>query len=1385
MACASLATVVILILRSPTPDPTISGPSSSPSRSQPHSQADPSSSRLVAGHPSHRIPLPDFLLEADWNEEQIAPHLSLTLTRRSQCENGSLALEGTLSAPAPGHFIFCRQPSGQLPGLFAGVIYFPSLDYGYRLATFNEQPVLIRQSAEAIACLNYHSPEEDAEVSEIPADHPTAIPIPIYQNGVLPLQSLPGATGALYLDFDGEDGDHQGWGDFDAATYGFSNDKIREIWARVAEDFAPFTLNVTTDLQIFLNAPETSRQRCIITPTKEAAPDAGGVAYVGSFNWAGDTPCWSFLSGTKSCAEVISHEFGHTLGLGHDGRTNPSETYYGGHGNDDTGWAPIMGVSHNKNLSHWCKGDYLESNNPQDDLAEIAQSNNSVALRPDDHEDNAAEATALAFTSSGVVDDEGIIETDEDLDVFSFTTTATGTLNLSIDPVAQGPNLDLVARLYDSSDALLETSNPTDLLGATLSSTLAAGDYTIRITNVGLGDPLGAGDGYLSYASLGQYTITGTIPSPLLPDFFEIAENSALAAPVGTVTPHLNHDGNQLTWSITAGNELGAFGISQSGEITVASPAILDVESLSAGWHDPPFFNLTVTLTDTIDSNLDESLSVVITVLDRNEAPTIEDAAITILEHTLVARPLLKLSASDPDEFDLLNLGITAGDPDGRFAVDQSGTLTATSDLSALDRASYSLTITATDSGTPALTDSATVQITVIDTEEGYNPGQVEHTIYRQVPGNALTNLTSDPNFPNCPHGAELRPEVHARDEGNNYGRVVRAYFIPPTSGFYTFWIAGDDHCQLDLSTDALSANASTIASFAGYTSYQQWDKFSGQKSALLSLVAGQAYYLEARQKEGGGNDHLSLAWEVRDGSLNIIVPREPLPGLFLAPHLRNYCPQVTDVNTTLRSDALPGTLIHHYQASDLNAADSHSFTILTGNESGAFHLDLLSGLLSLTDASALDLNHPLTIRLTDDGTPALSSEATITIDILAADAISTPDPLMEFWDGLSGNSLSTLTSSPQFPDRPDRLLELSDFDSGEKLADDYGARIRAYLIPPLSGAFTFYLASDDQGALFLSTDNDPANAVQICGLSAWTSPQEWDKYPAEQTSDSITLVAGQRYFIEARVKEGGGGDHVAVAWTGPAIGIITVIADRFLEPFDSNVAPHLCPQNSVVDLAAAPSPGQSVATFSATDSPFESITYAILSGNHNQAFAIEPQTGSLTVADPTAFHSGPYQLTIAAQDSGHGGYFPLRTATTTLTLHLDDSDRDRLPDSWELAKLGDLAQTDSDDFDNDQLSNYGEFLFGTIPTSRQSFPRPSATGDYTATTARFQFRVRRDAPPNSYNLSHSSDYVSWNTLALPQVTTISSTPLDADHDLLTIEIPATSSHCFLRLAVP
>ena len=134
-------------------------------------------------------------------------------------------------------------------------------------------------------------------------------------------------------------------------------------------------------------------------------------------------------------------------------------------------------------------------------------------------------------------------------------------------------------------------------------------------------------------------------------------------------------------------------------------------------------------------------------------------------------------------------------------------------------------------------------------------------------------------------------------------------------------------------------------------------------------------------------------------------------------------------------------------------------------------------------------------------------------------------------WQGFSGTALTDIQSYTA-------ATSTSTLDSMEtpvNRGDNLGSRIQAYLTVPASGSYTFWMASDDNGRLYLSTDADPANRVAIASVASYTASEAWDTFPSQQSSP-IALVAGQRYYIEAWAKEAGGGDNLSVAWSGPTI---------------------------------------------------------------------------------------------------------------------------------------------------------------------------------------------------------------------------------------------------------
>ncbi|MBU7581950.1 MAG: M10 family metallopeptidase C-terminal domain-containing protein [Nostoc sp. TH1S01] len=352
------------------------------------------------------------------------------------------------------------------------------------------------------------------------------------------LNSLPGAKQTIYLDFNGHTTSGTYWNtdfkgganivtpafDFDGNTASFSSaelERIQYIWQRVAEDFSPFNVNVTTqaptDINDLIKSGYTDTRwgvRVVIGGSSNDwySSGAGGVAYLDSFNWNSDTPAFIFsetlYDNEKYVAEAISHEVGHTLGLEHDGRINPAEGYYRGQGSGVTGWAGIMGAGYYQNLTQWSKGEYASASNTEDDL-QIITTYNGFGYRADDAGNTIATAKSLTLSGTSV-SGSGIIERNTDVDFYSFVTGA-GAINLTVNPFSRGPNLDILAKLYNSAGTLIASSNPTDLLSAAIATTVAAGTYYLAIDGVGKGDPLSTG--YTDYGSLGQYFISGSVVS--------------------------------------------------------------------------------------------------------------------------------------------------------------------------------------------------------------------------------------------------------------------------------------------------------------------------------------------------------------------------------------------------------------------------------------------------------------------------------------------------------------------------------------------------------------------------------------------------------------------------------------------------------------------------------------------------------------------------------------------------------------------------------------------------------------------------------------------------------------------------------------------------------
>ena len=402
---------------------------------------------------------------------------------------------------------------------------------------------------------------EPAETGETDSTHVAARTFPVSDTFLL--HSKPGSRRTIYLDFDGHDVTNTAWNgpsggnvpngihpamDLGGNGVAFSDAEkfqIQDIYQRVAEDYAPFDVDVTTQQPTAAALDRTNAAdlvygvRALISPSTSAAgaicnSQCGGVAFVGVFDhFAGALndpttheqyqPAWVFpqlLTGgnqVKNIAEATTHEVGHNLGLDHDsfgGQNN----YYLGHDM----WGPIMGAAYDRPVSQFSQGGYpgaslgsLQTN--PDDLVTIGTFLSPAAsdLRTDERGTAIGNAGAVPAGSA-------YITTRTDVDYFALGTCA-GTVTVNANGAAVSPNLDIEAQLLNSAGTVIDLDNPDSAFStidiasgmdaSAQGTSLPSGQYYARIDGIGRGTPSAA---YDDYGSIGAYTllVTGCVARP-------------------------------------------------------------------------------------------------------------------------------------------------------------------------------------------------------------------------------------------------------------------------------------------------------------------------------------------------------------------------------------------------------------------------------------------------------------------------------------------------------------------------------------------------------------------------------------------------------------------------------------------------------------------------------------------------------------------------------------------------------------------------------------------------------------------------------------------------------------------------------------------------------
>lgn len=135
-----------------------------------------------------------------------------------------------------------------------------------------------------------------------------------------------------------------------------------------------------------------------------------------------------------------------------------------------------------------------------------------------------------------------------------------------------------------------------------------------------------------------------------------------------------------------------------------------------------------------------------------------------------------------------------------------------------------------------------------------------------------------------------------------------------------------------------------------------------------------------------------------------------------------------------------------------------------------------------------------------------------------------------DYFLNMKWHTVEALTGNPAFPSLYDLTVYRTNSTAPRNVGDNYGLRLWGFFIPPTNGSYTFYVRSDDESEVYLSPDVNPENKTLVASQTG--SGRPYDSADGQPRFSTVTnLVAGQLYYLEALLKEGGGEDYLTLVY--------------------------------------------------------------------------------------------------------------------------------------------------------------------------------------------------------------------------------------------------------------